>query len=617
MRSVLLRLIGLGSETRHVTDWHFTMRSGSPAAMLLLIALFLCVGAVTLYRRETIERPMYRRAMTLLRSLLFIALVGLLLEPRIVCTVEATIRRSLLVLIDQSSSMKIEDPRIEQDDLARAAIAMGDLDPAGGLKQSVPENEHVRLSKASRASLVQSALNNHKLDLIARLSAEQDLRPFGFADKLADLGGIEGNWVDQLRFDGRSTALGDSLRDVMARTRGQPLSGILLITDGANNAGASPAAAAELAGRAHAPLFIWGVGLPSSRDIIVTSVYTQDVAFVEDQVTATVRVRSNGYVGQSGDVILKLNDTEVARQSIQLNNNGEQIVQLQFTPKQAGDFKLTAMIPPREDEVAKDNNEQSTSIRIVDGKLKVLLIDRAPRWEFKYLQAMLLRDRRVELKCFLQDADPGMSAAKDSIYIPDLPADRKDLFRYDVILIGDMNMQNIVSGQLEAIKQYVGQFGGGVVFIAGAMADPQSYRGTPLADLLPVELPASASEPDRSKPIHPDLTVAGREAHMLRLADTEAASNEIWAQLPPVFFDAVVGRAKPGAEVLAIDPDPAKATQSEKMPLFAIQQYGVGSVLYIGTDDTWRWRKNVGDKYYTLLWGQIIQRLALPHLLGE
>jgi hypothetical protein len=38
--------------------------------------------------------------------------------------------------------------------------------------------------------------------------------------------------------------------------------------------------------------------------------------------------------------------------------------------------------------------------------------------------------------------------------------------------------------------------------------------------------------------------------------------------------------------------------------------------MYVGTDNTWRWRKNKGDEQYVTLWGQVIQRLALPHLLG-
>jgi hypothetical protein len=38
--------------------------------------------------------------------------------------------------------------------------------------------------------------------------------------------------------------------------------------------------------------------------------------------------------------------------------------------------------------------------------------------------------------------------------------------------------------------------------------------------------------------------------------------------------------------------------------------------MYVGTDNTWRWRKNVGDIYYTTLWGQIAQRVSIQRLLG-
>ena len=515
--------------------------------------------------------------------------------------------------------MTIQDPRTDVADIQRAGIALGMLDPTAGLQQRIPPGAHEKLSRPSRESLVTTLLRNPKLDLLQRLAQTQDVRPYSFADRLTDLPGD--HWISQLRANGRTTSIGDAVRDLLARMRGQPLSGILLITDGANNAGGSPAVAAESAGRAGVPLFIWGVGLPSPRDIIVSSIYTQDIAFVDDVVNVTVRVRSAGLAGQSADVILKQNETEVARQSIRLggeNGDGEQVVQMQFTPKQAGDFTITALVPPRDDEVVKDNNQQSTSIRIVDGKIKVLLIDQRPRWEFKYLQAMLLRDRRVELKCVLQEADAPVSAAADSIYLPQLPTDRKELFRYDVIILGDMDVQDVVHGQLVAIQQYVGEFGGGVVFIAGSEHDPQGYRGTPLADLLPVELldHSPLTPADRSHPIRAELTAAGRSAHMLRLADTDVASNAVWAELPPIFFDALVGRAKPAAEVLAVDPDPSKATRAGKMPLIAIQQYGIGQVLYVGTDNIWRWRKNVGDRFYTMFWGQIVQRLALPHLLG-
>lgn len=67
--------------------------------------------------------------------------------------------------------------------------------------------------------------------------------------------------------------------------------------------------------------------------------------------------------------------------------------------------------------------------------------------------------------------------------------------------------------------------------------------------------------------------------------------------------------------MLLADPDPARETRGQKMPVVAMQQYGRGHVLYMGTDNFWRWRKNVGDNFHTRIWVQIVQRPAQAHLL--
>jgi len=52
------------------------------------------------------------------------------------------------------------------------------------------------------------------------------------------------------------------------------------------------------------------------------------------------------------------------------------------------------------------------------------------------------------------------------------------------------------------------------------------------------------------------------------------------------------------------------------MPVLALQDYGTGQTLFVGTDETWRWRRNIGEKYYTRFWGQVLLRFGLPRLLG-
>ena len=118
------------------------------------------------------------------------------------------------------------------------------------------------------------------------------------------------------------------------------------------------------------------------------------------------------------------------------------------------------------------------------------------------------------------------------------------------------------------------------------------------------------------KPIKLELTQRGRDDPMLRLAADARQNTEKWKQLPAIFWEYHVGAAKSAAEVLLVDPDPAKATRFGKMPVVALQGYGAGEVLWVGTDNTWRWRKNKGDEFYLTLWSQMIQRLAQTHLLG-
>ena len=172
---------------------------------------------------------------------------------------------------------------------------------------------------------------------------------------------------------------------------------------------------------------------------------------------------------------------------------------------------------------------------------------------------------------------------------------------------------------MNRLEEFVAKFGGSVIAIAGKHCDPNGYVGSKLADLLPVEcdgLDTAESSVGGVHEIHPSLTLAGRKDSMLKFSENESESLAIWKNLPALEWDARVSRAKPGAQVLLEDPDPNKESRFGKMPILAFQQYGLGQVLYLGTDNTWRWRKNAGERYYTVLWGRMVQRMALAHLLG-
>ena len=428
------------------------------------------------------------------------------------------------------------------------------------------------------------------------------------------------NWIDRLNPQGPLTALGDGLRDLLTRKRGQPLAGVFLVTDGANNSGTPPREMAAMLRQDGVPLYIYGVGITSPRDIIVANVFAPEVSFVRDEVTATVRVRSQGMNGQSARLKLSLGGSLVGEREVNFGADGEQTITLTFTPQVEGEFELTAAIDAREDETVKDNNSYTQHLKVIDAKIKVLLVDQSPRWEFRYLQAMLLRDRRVELKCFLIEGDPAIARGTNTPYLETFPTRKDDLFKFDLVIYGDVDPRRMSPANLENLNELVSKFGGSVILLAGKKYTPNGYRRTVLEKMLPVELDSSfiesATELVADKPVRVELTAAGRASTMMRLSDKDDENALIWKQLPPIYWVAKVARPKPAAEVLLVDPDPAKESRFGKMPVIASQQYGLVQVMYVGTDNLWRWRKNVGDFYYTAIWGQISQRLSIQRLLG-
>ena len=611
------------------------LRNSDSAGWIVLLGLIILALTWWSYRRIAGEltSPRMRWVLTLLRAVLFLLLLLILLRPVLAFTVEGTIRRQLLMLVDTSASMKIQDPRFDPADLVRAAIAKGLLDFRKGLQQPLDQDHAASVKLVPRVELLQEVLKSDELGLIHKFAKEYDVSAFGFGQGLAELGGGETpettkgqpakpadsdtGWIDQLDPKSQATALGDAVRELLERKRGQPLAGIFLATDGANNTGTQPLEAARLARAEGVPLYIYGVGITSPRDIIVANLFTQEVAFAKDELPVTVRVRGQGLRGQNAKITLKLGDEVVASKDLTFGGDEEQTIALPFTPQRVGEYELRASIDPREDEAAKDNNAVSQRLKVIDSKIKVLMVEESPRWEFRYLQSVLLRDRRIELKCWLAEGDPAIAEGEGSPYVKTFPQTKDELFKYDLVVIGDVGAKDIGAPQMEWLGEFVSKFGGSCLFLAGGRNNPASFRGTELEKMLPVELGdglARAAGPER--PTTLELTSLGRTSPILRLSAKDDENAAIWKRFPKIYWVARVTRAKPAAQVLLQDSDATKASRFGKMPVVAQQQYGLGQVLYVGTDNTWRWRRNADERFYPILWGQIAQKLGLAHLLG-
>ena len=130
------------------------------------------------------------------------------------------------------------------------------------------------------------------------MNREFNVETFLFGQTAAPVGGPA--WLVDYRPGSNTTAIGDALRDILERKRGQPVAGIVLMTDGGKTQASPPAEAAEGARRDGVPIYPYGVGITSPRDIIVSHLSAPEIAFAKDEMTVTVQVRGQGRLGKQG-----------------------------------------------------------------------------------------------------------------------------------------------------------------------------------------------------------------------------------------------------------------------------------------------------------------------------
>lgn len=558
----------------------------------------------------------HRVVLSVLRSLFFILLLLLLSRPVIQLIANTPVRSSLLVMVDDSVSMGLIDQRKEKDDMERLR-RVKDVSQSGGG------------SLISRTGMIQALARSEKLDLWKRLHEKCDLEFLAFGEEVRSLGRIDqsnggsvaskaGAILSALKSQSPVTALGDALQSVLGRTANQSPVGILLVTDGHSNTGSSPVDAASLARQAGVPLWIYGVGIESPDDVMVREIRGTRGVFKNERADFQVTVRAPAKEGQTLHLVLREDGRVVREEDVKIANRGDNVFQIGYEPQAAGYFQITASIAPSPGEASAENNSATTRLRVLDDKVNVLYLEQDPRWDFRYLLAALERDRRLRVNCKLYDGDPVPAGLEGQPFLSDFPGTRAALARYSVLIIGDVNPDELGEQRMLAIRDWVADLGGAVIFLAGRANNPLRYSGTALEPLLPVELNTSVhaeewKTPSR-EPIPLALTPAGENSPMIRLSADAETNRKTWRDFPGVHWTARVQSARMGAQVLL--EDTRNHTTDGLVPVVATMPYGQGTVLYFGFDETYRWRSKTGEKFYSAIWNQIIQRFALERRMA-
>ena len=611
---MLTKLLGL-DEVGPITYFEFLLRHPWPGLVALVLVAAAIAYAAFLYRRER-SLPVGRRVLLgVLRAAVLGLVMLLVFEPILGLEMIVKLPRTVLVLLDTSESMGFHDPRQTETELKDAALALGKI-PFEEASRALPEKVISEVGGATRLDLAKGLLDNPNLKAFERLGQDFTVRYFGFGDHLEPTTGKGEVVADALRRAApmaKVTRMGTAVEEAVSRSTGQPIAGVILLTDGASNEGLEPTAVAGLMRERGIPLYPIGLGLPHPLDVRLQGLLVPDTIFAKDRVPVRIQVASTGYAGRAANLTVSLDGKEVATKSVTLSNR-PQFEELVFIPEEkAGSANLEVAIAELPGESTNKNNRVAKTVRVIDEKIKVLYVEGRPRWEYRYLRQVLLRDHRLDTQFLLTEGDRDLAASSPQ-YLTDFPEEAGKAFHFDLVILGDVPASYFSHTQLARMEELVQKAGGSFLMLAGTRYAPLTYMGTPIASLLPVNVRNEGwqSVDDAACPIIP---TTGAESAVMTLDVPKQRNQELWSLVRPLFKIPVLEGAKPGATVLA---ELARGGRSgEPYPLIAWQRYGSGKSMFIGTDQLWRIRFKQGDKYHARFWGQAVQFLTLSRLLGE
>ncbi|HWP41916.1 MAG TPA: glutamine amidotransferase [Blastocatellia bacterium] len=538
---------------------------GARPSTFIMIAALALVGLLVyfLYFRAHLKlTPGWRAALIGLRCLLLAFILVLLMRPVIVAPSVVPGSSYVAVLMDDSSSMLMAD-----------------------------EGGQTRLDAVKR-------MMSPGAGFLSGLSEKFKLRPYRFAsraDRVQD--------ANELTGTGSRTDIAAALDQAVRDSAGLPLSGIVVLSDGAANSegdiGESLSTALNnLRGRG-LPVFTVGLGATELEgDVEVVRATAPRRALAGSPVTAEVLVRASDSSGRSVRIDLAEDNRPLRSQDVALQGQATTVARITFTPTTPGIHRYSFTAASAPEEPIKDNNFVEVVVEVEDARPKILYMEGEPRWEYGKMREALSDEKNLVLVSILRSADgkyyrQGVESAED--LAAGFPKSEEELFRYDAIIIGSVEATFFTFDQLRAIEQFVSRRGGTLLALGGSKSfSAGGYNNTPIADLLPVYLSTQNVAPGEPQTFKAAPSDRGRDHPAARLIEQADANQKAWDLMPAISLPEVITDTKPGATVIL----EARSIREKNraVPLLVEERYGRGRTLALLANDTWRWRMMLESK---------------------
>lgn len=455
-------------------------------------------------------------------------------------------------------------------------------------------------------SRLQAAVERLEQGSLPVLEEEFTVDLMGFAGQTFPLASLQ-----TVPAPGDRTDIGQALLSVLRGAGAGALAAIVLVTDGADNAGGLDAAQiAEIAGFG-IPVHTLGVG----REVLDDDVELEDVVLAAQSapgatVTAQVSIRH----GRDSDPAqLKVYDGEaiLASRTVELPEQAGVTTRLiDIDVGDSGIRDLRFAIDPVGSETNLINNTQLRPLEVPERRRSVLYVEGEPRWEYKFMRRALDDNSAIRLATLLRTTPnknyrQGLTSGDE--LADGFPADEETLFAYDAIIIGSFEAAALTDEQQQMLYEFVSRRGGTLLMIGGprGLADG-GWGATPIGDVVPAYLPLP-EEPTFVRYPVPVVLPEASDSLITRLDADDEENAAIWAAMPELADVQILDRLKPGAEVLLY-----ADYRGEELPLLVRHRFGQGSAYILATGGTWRWQMQLHheDMKHETFWRQLMQAMT-------
>ncbi|MBI4892326.1 MAG: hypothetical protein HY821_17005 [Acidobacteria bacterium] len=407
--------------------------------------------------------------------------------------------------------------------------------------------------------------------------------------------------------------LGEALEAAAAEASTLPIGAIVLLSDGADNAGGISAETMDTLRRSRIPIHAVGFGPERMRDDVeITDAQVPARALPDSRVSATVTLRQAGYGGRMARLTVKEGSKVLAARDVKLPGDGEGArEEISFPAGAAGAKALEISIALQSGEINGKNNALTRLLDVRDKRPRILYFEGEPRWEMKFIRRAAELDKNLHLVSILRTTQnkfyrQGIENPKE--LERGFPDTIDELFAYQALIIGNVEAGYFNAAQQSLIQEFVDRRGGGVLFLGGRAALSEGgWNHSPVAQMLPMTLPDRRGTFHR-EPATAELTSAGRDSLITRMEEDAGKNLSKWKALPYLADYQETGAAKPGALVLA----ELTAGGRGRFPLLATQPYGRGRVALFATGGSWRWQmaQDSKDMSHEMFWRQLLRWVA-------